>query len=72
MPTFVALRVAVRPGESNRAALNRTLKDCSIRFPAYIPTPGGAWGTRFLTREQIPATDTRQGGDWLVKYEKEN
>ena len=71
MARFVALRVFVQPGETNRAALSRTLSVGCIPFPLRLIT-------RQLppllceTPDQLPDTDSRIGeNDYFIKYEKE-
>lgn len=71
MDIFVAIRVLVRAGETNRAALVRTLTEGRIRFPLILPTrqPTAA---SFPAPDWIPDHDWRIGYyDYLVKYEPE-
>lgn len=71
MGAFVALRVKVRKGETNRAALYRELAACRmIVFPVFIPTPSQDWGYRIDSRDKIPTQDFKVDGDYIVKYER--
>jgi hypothetical protein len=68
---FVAFRVYVRPGESNRAALNRTLNEGSvpIPFPLTLTTKADQ-PYRFPSAAAMPDTNMRRDKDnWFVKYE---
>lgn len=70
MPAFVALRVLVSRGESNRAALERTLEQGRIPFPLTLCTRYGH--ATYGDATDIPPRDVRgASGDFLVKFEQE-
>lgn len=74
MDVFVALRVLVRPGETNRAALNRTLNVGTIPIPFPLTlTTRMEKPYRFPSPDKMPDTDFRAGAhDWFVKYERQD
>ena len=70
MDDFVALRVVVGTGETNRAALNRTLSAGRIPFPLVLTTRRPV-AASFATPDKLPDADLRIGlYDYLVKYER--